>query len=128
MILNIIRENPSHEFGSLPELYLPNHSVALVSFYAELESPIQDNYMVVSSSLVDRSRINPNQELASFLNLTYYGESRFIYFQPTHLIWYKLQTEMISDSYIKIENLGNVKIKKLHLKLEIEECMGSQNH
>ena len=129
MILNIYRENITSEFGSLPELYLPNHSVAVVSFFVELETTFADDFIIISSSLVDKSRINPNQELLSFFSLTYYGESRFIYFKPTHLIWYKLQTATISDSFIRIEKLANRKIKKLQLQLKIEElCTDFQSH
>ena len=124
MIINVYRENCSNEFGNLPDLHFPNHEIAVVYMYAELEEKIEDVYVTLSCTLVDRDMTNPRQEIASFYNTSYYGETNALEYKPTQKIWYKMHSNWLSDCYFNLELQRKSKITKLakvNIKLQIRE-------
>lgn len=130
MIVNIHLTDVDTVFRNIPDEYLPNHEVCLMYLYAKLQTPISHGLVTLASSLVDKSSINPKQQLASFYNYSFYDLSsdRIIY-QPTQFTWYKLQCEHIGDAVFKLlteKPLENQKIEKIHIQLAFRKiCKGS---
>ena len=131
MIVDLHLSNTDFTFGNLPEWYLGeyiDYEVCVSSIYVKLSKPVQNQFITLSSTLVDRSSFNPKQEILSF----YTDKDEIIFHQPTHLSWYKIQCYRISDSVFKLQlekPHENTKIEKLYLQLRIRKvCKGSVRH
>ena len=75
----------------------------------------------IHSTLIERSGINPLQELISF---SHTGPVKNLLYTPTHFIWYKIQLSDLKTSVFKIshyESNQTNKISKINLKLQINE-------
>ena len=93
--------------------------------YVKLSEPIEHGLVTLTTSLIDKSSINPKQALASYYNYSFYDllSDRLIY-QPTQLTWYKLQSEHIGDAVFELltekqqetEETGK-KIEKIYIQL-----------
>ena len=132
MIIDLHLNNIGLAFGQLPDLYLSDtydYEICIASLYVKFEHPIKDNLIILSSTLVDRSSINPNQALLTLYND---DETKNLFHQPTHLSWYKLQCYRIGDSVFNLQlekQHENTKIEKLHLQLRIRRiCKDSVRH
>ena len=121
MIVNIYRENCSLKISNLPYLRLHGYEVCVRSIYAEFYDDVPNGYVTLSSSLVDSSSLNPEQEILSFYNDSYYG--KLMYYKQINFAWYPLKTPYIDENTIDFKIAGsNVKtIKKLHLQIEFSE-------
>ena len=103
MIVNIHLNNVDTIFRSLPDDFLPNHEVCLKYLYVKLRKPIDHGLVTLATSLIDKSSINPKQELVSFYNSSFYDlASDRLVCQPTQLTWYKLQCEHIGDAVFEL--------------------------
>ena len=124
MIINVYREQCDTSFGNLPDLQFPNHEIAVIYMYAELNTKVEDVFVTLSCTLVDRDMTNPRQEIASFFNTSYYGETNALEYKPTQLVWYKMQSPWLSDCYfdLKLERSNQItKLAKINIKLQIRE-------
>ena len=122
MIINIHESKCETDFGALPNLYLRNHEVCVAYFHARLSETIEDSFVTLSSTLVDKNQMNPKQELLSFLNTSYTYQSRELVYQPTQLAWYKLQNQTIADSFFNLhleKPYKNAKIEKIYIQLRV---------
>ena len=73
----------------------------------------------LSSSLIDRSQLNPDQVLADFQQL---NETKTLIYQPTHLQYYKIQRMDLMSSEFKIsfrEKTQKREIETIELLLHI---------
>lgn len=86
----------------------------------------------VVTSLVDKSSLNPNQELIFFNQRE---KSRILYFSPTHLAEYKIQGDCLNSSEFVLhlhyadnlrENL-KASVEEIYLQLYIK-CKDSVRH
>lgn len=99
MIINIHQTDSELTFGDIPDLYLKNHEVCVSYMYAKLNQPLDNGLVTLSSTMVDRSATNPKQELLSFYNFSLFDIAYDkLAFQPTQLVWYKMQCRHIGDS------------------------------
>ena len=118
---------PDWTFGGLPDLYLPDHEVALTYIYVRLEQPIEDGLVTLSSTSIDCNPSYQQQELISFHNQSYSGIT--FSFQPTHLSWYNLLCRRISESVFKLQlekQPDFEKIEKIYIQLDVRKrCKGS---
>ena len=120
--VNIHRENCDLEIKDFPYQRFPGHEVCVSSVVIILDQSISDSYVTLTSSMVDRNCFNPEQELISFYNASYYGESKALVCQPTQLIWYKMQTDQLSDAVLNLQlekKYKNVKIEKFYVQLRL---------
>ena len=104
----------------IPSLYFDSKSyVALqqiVIDFKKIQSSINGQ---LSSSLIDRSQLNPDQVLADFQQLI---ETKTLIYQPTHLQYYKIQRMDLMSSEFKIsfrENKQKREIETIELLLHI---------
>ena len=130
MKITVHLNRPDWKFQGLPDIYLPNHEVCLCYMYVKLSQSIENSFVTLASTLVDRSPCNETQELASFYNDAYAADS--IIYKPTHLSWYKLQCQHLSESFFELQlekPHKNLKIEKLYLQLEARKiCKVSARH
>ena len=121
MIANILKENCKLTFSNLPQLDLCGYEVCVRSVYAEFKDDVSNQYITISSTMVDKGPLNPKQEIISFNNSSYFNNK--IDYKPTLLTWYPIQVSMIEDCKIEF-SIGDKKLqqmKKLHLQLEFRE-------
>ena len=64
----------------------------------------------ISTSLIDRSPINPEQILADFQSNI---ASKNFYYQPTHLQYYKIQQMDLTSSEFNLKFRENIKFKEI---------------
>ena len=141
MIVNLHQENLDLIFGGLPEVKLEDHEVCVSYIYAKLTKPIKYGLVTLSSTLVDKDPKNPKQELASFFTCSWFDTSDYIIsYQPTQLVWYKMQCRHIGDSFFQLhleeqpetENIKNrekTKIEKIYIQLQFRKiCKDSVRH
>ena len=104
----------------IPSLYFDSKSyVALqqiVIDFKKIQSSINGQ---LSSSLIDRNQLNPDQVLADFQQLY---ETKTLIYQPTHLQYYKIQRMDLMSSEFKIsfrEKTQKREIETIELLLHI---------
>ena len=64
----------------------------------------------ISTTLIDRNPVNPEQVLADFQSMT---PSKHFCYQPTHLNYYKIQRMDLSSSEFSLKFRENIKIDEL---------------
>lgn len=75
--------------------------------FKKLQSHVTGN---ISTTLIDRSPINPDQILADFQSN--YSSKNLLY-QPTHLQYYKIQRMDLTSSEFKIKFRENIKVDEV---------------
>ena len=93
--------------------------VAVTELFIQFSKKIRETNGYLSTSLIDRSPINLNQEIV-FWNQR--ENSRTIHVTPTHLAQYKIQCSSLQASVFEIhlsEPDESVKIEKVYLQLKI---------
>ena len=140
MIVNIHQKNSDLVFGDVPDLYFSNHEVCVSYIFAKLNQPLENGLITLSSTMVDKSSTNPKQELVSFYNSSFFDIAYDrIAFQPTQLVWYKLQCQHIGDSVFQLQLekpqqtgiFGKQKylLEEVYIQLRFREvCKDSVNH
>ena len=104
----------------LPLIYFDNKSyVALQQILIDFNKIQKSITGQLSTSLIDRSPLNPDQSLADFQQL---HETKTLIFQPTHLHYYKIQRIDLMSSEFKIsfrENIQKREIDNIELLLHV---------
>ena len=94
----------------IPSLYFDSKSYVelqqIVIDFKKIQSSINGQ---LSSSLIDRSQLNPDQVLADFQQL---NETKTLIYQPTHLQYYKIQRMDLMSSEFKISFRENTQKKR----------------
>ena len=104
MIVNIHQKNSNLVFGNVPDLFFQNHEVCVMNIFAKLNQPLENGLVTLTSTMVDKSSTNPKQELVSFYNSSFFDITYDrISYQPTHLVWYKLQCQYVGDSVFELQ-------------------------
>ena len=99
----------------------PNSTVAIAEVCIKYTTGVKNVCGSIQTSLIERSGLNPNQELVSFSHV---GTVKNLLFTPTHLLGYKIQLTDLKTSVFKIyhfEQSQNSKISQIKLKLLINE-------
>ena len=93
-------KNDIAEFD-LPQLYFQQGQTVAVTYVSFLWKPQARHFhALITSSLVDKSPSNPNQQI---LNIYQKAESNYSSFTPTQLAEYKIQCLDLKSSVFKIE-------------------------
>ena len=135
MIINLLGEaDSSGEINfNLTPVYFGNHqTVAVNEIFVLFNKKVSDVICVLTSTLIDRSPVNLNQQL-----LLFYQEkkSRCNFFTPTHKAKYKIQNSSLQSSVFTLklykadeinERITNLEIEKIYLQLEITTNAGIQ--
>ena len=65
---------------------------------------------IITTSLIDRSPVNPEQVLANYQSMT---ASKHFFYQPTHLLYYKIQRMDLTSSEFNFKFRENIKINEI---------------
>ena len=136
MIINLLGEaGTGGEINfDLTPIYFGNHqSVAVNELFVLYNKKVSDVICVLTSTLIDRSPVNLNQQL-----LLFYQEkkSRCYFYTPTHKAKYKIQNSSLQSSVFTLklykadevnERITNIEIEKVYLQLEITTNAGIQH-
>ena len=121
MIINLIGKLEKNEVKfSLFPLYLDNfQKIRALYIGIEWESDVKDIFGYLSSSLIDQSPMNENQELIRF---NHQNRSSYIFHAPSHPAVYKVQCNSLLSSVFQLhlsKQPKTPKIREIHLQLEI---------
>ena len=126
MIINLRGKVTSNGILDLdtPTLYLNNPSyVAVTQLWISFKSKVREVSGTITSSLVDKSPVNSNQEIVFFYQRE---NSRTIYYSPQHLALYKVQCHALHYSVFEIvcseENGNSPKIDEVYLQLKVTDA------
>ena len=119
MIINLIGRihNDELQFNLFP-LYFQNHQ-EIRALYIGIEwfDQVGNVHGFLSSSLIDQSPMNENQELIRFQNV---NRSNYTFHAPAHPAVYKVQCNSLFSSVFKLHLSEQHKIREIHLQLEIK--------
>ena len=94
----------------IPSLFFENKSfVSLQHLIIHFKSPQNSVSGRISTTLIDRSPINPDQVLANFQSST----TMDLYYQPNYLQYYKIQRMDLTSSEFNLSFRENIKIKEI---------------
>ena len=114
MLINIYRSTA--KFNDLPSFNTQKLYVAVSQLVIEFENNVDAGLITISSTLVDLNSANPKQQICTFFHD---GQSRFAVYQPTRLVYYKMNCSNSFDAFTKIQLTEERKIKKVYLQLDI---------
>ena len=100
---------------------IPDSTVAITEVCIKYTESVKNVCGSISTSLIERSGLNPNQELISFGHI---GPVKNLLYTPTRLSWYKIQLTDLKTSVFKISHFEkdqNYKIDQIKIKLFIHE-------
>ena len=120
MLINLLSEGVNFD---LPEIYFErNQLICVTEIFIEFKDGVKRQpAIILSSSLIDKSTINPKQQLV-FIHQKK-NSSNYIFYTPTHKDYYKIQCPDLKSSQFKLIDLirdKNVEnIKKIYIQLEV---------
>ena len=118
MIINLVGtiENTKIDFDLTP-VYFEKHQYVHVNQVAiQWKNPQSDVMGAISSTLVDLSPVNMDQQIIFFHQ---HNQSKYLYFSPTHIAKYKIQCPSLQASVFNISLSEKHEIEKIYLQLEI---------
>ena len=94
----------------IPSLFFENKSFVSLQHLLIHFNTIQKSVSGrISTTLIDRSPINPDQVLANFQSST----TMNLYYQPNYLQYYKIQRMDLTSSEFSLKFRENIKIKEI---------------
>jgi len=94
----------------IPSLFFENKSfVSLQQLIINFKTIQKSVSGRISTTLIDRSPINPDQVLANFQSST----TMDLYYQPNYLQYYKIQRMDLTSSEFNLKFRENIKIKEI---------------
>lgn len=133
MLINLtgnVDEHGQIDFDDFPMVYFSQHDyVCLTHLFIRYERNVDNVNGYISSTLIDKSPINPRQELLFF----YHKEkTEFFNHSPTHLAEYKIQCNNLQSSLFRFHlseadksfNFREKKIAKVYIQLKVESDAG----
>ena len=119
MILNLTGKIKNNEisFENIPLYFSNNQNVRALYIGLEWNAPVDNVFGYVSSSLIDQSPINQNQELIRF---HHNNGSNYTFHAPAHPAVYKVQCSSLFSSVFQLHLSEQHKIREIQLQLEIQ--------
>ena len=108
-------------FDYPPVTFHNRQKVSVSKLFIKWRRNVSNPAVILSSTLTDKSSLNPNQQL---LFVYQKGKSQVLDFTPTHKLYYKIQCLELQSSQFKITNIDNSeleKIDKIYIQLDIIE-------
>ena len=135
MILNLVGSvNPDGVIDfDLPCLYFSScQSVSVKEIFISHQKSVHDVHGYLSSTLIDKSPVNPRQQLLFFYQAE---KSKFFHHSPTQSVSYKIQTQSLFNSVFQLHlteedkkyNFSRHKRERVYLQLEIQTNAGFLN-
>ena len=104
------------EFDSPPLHFQKNHWVHVNYLFIQWSDSVKNLHGQITSTLIDRSPFNNNQEILLF---TQTNKSNFLFFTPTHVAKYKIQCPCLQSSVFNISLSEKHEIAEIQLQLKI---------
>ena len=106
-------------FDPLPNISFMAQQVCISEILIQWKSPRTNFIGVITSSLIERTALNQYQEL---LVVPQEYPGRFLFYQPTHLSYYKIQLSQLTASVFEIDTSENLpKIEKIYIQLKVAD-------
>ena len=118
MIINLIGtvEDTNISFDLSPVYFEKNQFVNVNEIAIQWKEPQTEVYGTISSTLVDLSSVNLDQQIIFFHQ---HHQSKYLYYSPTHVAKYKIQCPSLQASVFNISLSEKHEIEKIYLQLEI---------
>ena len=94
--------------------------LSVLDCYIECEKESVNNLTTLSSSIIDKSPGNPQQEIFKFCKSK---KSSILYEQPTHFEWYKMQCFTLEESVFTFSFLREVRNLKIRLRIKFSNAV-----
>ena len=109
-------EDTAVEFDLTPVYFDKNQYVHVNEIAIQWKQPQKQVYGTISSSLVDLSSVNMNQQILFFHQNQ---ESKFMHYSPTHISKYNIQCPSLQASVFNITLSEKHEIERIYIQLEI---------
>ena len=118
MIINLVGtvEDTNISFDLTPIYFEKNQCVNVNEIAIQWKEPQAQVYGTISSTLVDLSSVNLDQQIIFFHQ---HHQSKYLYYSPTHVAKYKIQCPSLQASVFNISLSEKHEIEKIYLQLEI---------
>ena len=118
MIINLMGtvDDTNINFDLTPVYFEKNQYVHVNEIAIQWKKPQQDVFGSISSTLVDLSPVNMDQQIIFFRQ---HYESNYLHYSPTHVAKYKIQCPSLQASVFNISLSEKHEIEKIYLQLEI---------
>ena len=119
MIINLTGQVQNNEiqFNLFPLYFQNNQTVKALYIEIYWEKEVGDIHGYISSSLIDQSPMNENQEVIRFNNV---NRSNYTFHAPVNPAVYKVQCNSLFSSVFNLHLSKQHKIREIHLQLEIQ--------
>ena len=119
MIINLTGrvQNNELKFNLFPLYFSNNQKIRALYIGIEWAETVGDIHGYLSSSLIDQSPMNQNQELIRFNNV---NRSSYTFYAPANPSVYKVQCNSLCSSFFQLQLSKQHKIREIHLQLEIQ--------
>ena len=108
--------NNEIKFDLTPVYFSSNHCVRITEMAIQWEREVQNIHGKITSTLIDKSPVNPTQQLLFFYQP---NRSNFMFYTPTHPAQYKIQCPSLQSSVFNIHLSEKHQIKEIYIQLEI---------
>ena len=102
--------NNDLKFDLPPIIFHRHQMVAISHMFIEWKQNVAHASLLVTSSLLDKSSTNPNQQL---LFVYQKGNAKRLNFTPTQNDYYKIQCLELQASQFQIQTIDNSKLEKI---------------
>ena len=128
MIVNLkgrVSADGEINFALVPLYFSENQTVHVSELFLQFDKKLSDVYGNISTSLIDKSSVNQKQQLIFFQQSI---KSRQLYFTPTHVAEYKIQSHCLHSATFKLslyENTERIDFRKLAVEVYLQLKIGS---
>ena len=119
MIINLTGRIHDDElkFNLFPLYFQNNQEIRALYIGIAWNGEVENIHGYLSSSLIDQSPMNENQELIRFQNV---NRSNYTFHAPAHPAVYKVQCNSLFSSVFKLHLSKQQEIRVIHLQIEIK--------
>ena len=108
--------NDEINFDLTPVYFSRNNTVRITEMAILWAKSVKNIHGRIVSSLIDKSPVNPSQQLLFFYQK---DKSNFMFYSPTHPAEYKIQCLSLQSSVFNIQLSEKEQIREIYLQLEI---------
>ena len=108
--------NDEINFDLTPVYFSRNNTVRVTEMAILWAKSVKNIHGRIVSSLIDKSPVNPSQQLLFFYHK---DKSNFMFYSPTHPAEYKIQCLSLQSSVFNIQLSEKEQIREIYLQLEI---------
>ena len=108
--------NDEIKFDLTPVYFSSSDSVRVTEMAIQWDGKAQNIHGKITTTLIDRSPVNPTQQLIFFYQP---DRSNFMFYTPTHPAKYKIQCPSLQSSVFNIHLSEKQQIREIYIQLEI---------